>query len=87
MKAALVKKLPGQEMVNLNVTTTATKSGATEVQVYLTAVEGLSEAQLSEFNIALISQIDAANAQVDYWSQHYSGSQYFDSKRYANYIL
>uniref|UniRef100_UPI00261ABDF4 hypothetical protein n=1 Tax=uncultured Microbulbifer sp. TaxID=348147 RepID=UPI00261ABDF4 len=60
-----VKKLPGQEMVNLNVTTTATESGATEVQVYLTAVEGLSEVQLSEFNIALISQIDAVNAQVD----------------------
>ncbi|WHI49545.1 hypothetical protein P3339_13810 [Microbulbifer sp. MLAF003] len=80
LKAALVKKLPGQEMVNLNVTTTATESGATEVQVYLTAVEGLSEVQLSEFNIALISQIDAANAQADYWSQHYSGSQYFDTE-------
>ncbi|WP_444940662.1 hypothetical protein ACJJI3_19615 [Microbulbifer sp. ZKSA004] len=80
LKAALVKKLPGQEAVNLNVTATASESGTTEVQVYLTAVEGLSESQMSEFNIALISQIDAANAQSDYWSQHYSGSQYFDTE-------
>ncbi len=76
--AALVRKLPGTANVSFNVQQATTEFGTSEVRVFLTAIQGLTQEQLSELDIALISELSEVNARPDYWIQHHRSSKYYD---------
>lgn len=82
LTAAAPARFPTKEQINFRVVKgPSIEHGAsgTLVTIYLTAADGLDEAQLSRFDFVMTSELPAVNGNVNYWATHYEDSEYYDT--------